>query len=69
MDRPNLVWVNLYKATPEQADALTAFIQRMTAIMFVLAGIVLLSARSSPSRTPASARGTSASPQRSSPGA
>ncbi len=40
----DVVWVDLGGATPEQAEVQKRFMQRMTAVMFVIGALVLLSA-------------------------
>jgi len=44
MDADRVVWIDLDRATPEQAVVQKQFMQRMTAVMFVLSALVLLSA-------------------------
>jgi diguanylate cyclase (GGDEF)-like protein len=44
MDTNQFVWVNLDGAAPERLDEQKRFMQQMTAIMFVLGALVLLSA-------------------------
>src|SRR5277367_5963574 len=44
MDTNQVAWVNLDGATPDQMVEQKRFMQQMTAIMFILAAVVLLSA-------------------------
>jgi diguanylate cyclase (GGDEF)-like protein len=48
MDASQFVWINLDDASPERLDEQKRFMQRMTAVMFILAALVLLAAAAVP---------------------